>query len=133
MENWQSQMDRVVESARLLSSFNVIDVEFVNDKVLEVYVAITRQERAMGLSTIPYLDLDGMMFFYDKPSFVPFTMADMGFDLDIGWYDEKGKLIKIERVEAGNTAPVFCPKPFSYVIETMAGSLPETDLRLKNV
>jgi len=126
-------MKIVQDTARLLDKFNVIDVEFDNGEVLEVYVAMTREERAVGLSTVPYLDVDGMLFYYETASYVPFTMIDMGFDLDIAWFDSDGTLIKSGTFEAGYSQPIFCSRPFNYVIETMAGVLPTTNLKVKNV
>ena len=133
MNNWDKKMAFAIDSAKLLPKLNVIDVEFINSDRLEVYIALTKEERAIGLSTIPYLDLDGMLFLYEKPSFNPFTMNDMGFNLDIGWYDHEGKLIKSGSFEAGYSAPLFSPKPYVYVIETLAGHLPSGDLRVRNV
>jgi len=133
MENWTEKMEATIASARLLENFNVIDISFDNGEVLEVYVAITKEEKAAGLATIPYLDVDGMIFFYDKPSFTPFTVADMGFDLDIAWFDENGVLIKSGTYKAGSGTPLFSPKPYTYVVETLSGNLPKSNLKVKNV
>lgn len=126
-------MVAVEQSARLLKKLNVIDIEYANGDILEVYVALNKEERAIGLSTVPYLDVDGMLFYYETPSYIPFTMLDMGFDLDIAWYDASGSLLKRGTFEAGYNSPIFCHKPFSYVVETKAGTIPDSDLKVKNV
>lgn len=126
-------MNAAIASKRLLGKLNVIDIGFTNGTYLEVYAAISKEEKSTGLSTLPYLDVDGMMFFYETPSYNPFTMADMGFDLDIGWYDSTGAVIKHGTYEAGYSSPIFSPKPYSYVIETKAGNLPSVNLKVQNV
>jgi uncharacterized membrane protein (UPF0127 family) len=133
MDNWEEKMDAIIASKRILDKLNVIDISFTGGQLLEVYVAISKEERSSGLQSIPYLDVDGMMFFYDKPSFNPFTMKDVGFDLDIGWYDIGGVCIKRGTYNSGLDAPIFSPKPYSYVIETLAGKLPASNLKVANV
>lgn len=133
MNNWIDKMEAVIASGRLLNRLNIIDINFINGQDLEVYAALDKVEKSIGLSTIPYLDVDGMIFFYEKPSFNPFTMKDMGFDLDIGWYDASGQCIKRGTFKAGFENPIFSPKPYSYVIETLAGRLPLSDLKVANV
>lgn len=130
---WEQKMEAVVASKRILDKLNVIDVSFIDGQILEVYVALSKEERSAGLQSIPYLDVDGMMFFYEHPSYNPFTMKDVGFDLDIGWYDFAGKLIKKQTCSSGLVSPIFSPRPYSYVIETLAGNLPESDLKVANV
>jgi uncharacterized membrane protein (UPF0127 family) len=133
MIEWQEKMDAVIASKKMLQNMNVIDINFTDGRILEVYVAISRQEKAKGLQSIPYLDVDGMIFAYDKPSLNPFTMKDVGFDLDVGWYDLKGILLKKSTYASGSEAPMFSPKPYCYVIETLAGNLPESDLKVADV
>lgn len=126
-------MEAIIASGKLLKRLNIIDINFINGQTLEVYAALDKIEKSIGLSTIPYLDIDGMIFFYETPSFNPFTMKDMGFDLDIGWYDNAGKCIKRGTFKAGFEGPLFSPKRYTYVIETLAGRLPLSDLKVANV
>jgi uncharacterized membrane protein (UPF0127 family) len=131
MDDWYKKMSRLQSSAAYFLTRDVLDVEFENGEVLELYVAITQQERSSGLSNISVLDLDGMMFFYETPSFVPFTMSNMLMDLNIAWYDQAGKLIKSGQFKAEDPTPIFCPSAFSYVIETPVGELPGGNLKLR--
>jgi uncharacterized membrane protein (UPF0127 family) len=131
MATWQESMDSLCDTASYFSTCNVMDINFVDGSTSEVYVAISKEQRHQGLAQVSSIDLDGMLFVYDKPSLVPFTMAKMNIDLDIGWYDERGKLIKWKMCVAGTTEPQFCPTPFSYVLECPAGTLNINDLLIK--
>lgn len=131
MNDWQQKMDALAESAKLLLNRNVIDLPFANGKVLEVYVAISPEERAVGLNDLSFIDLDGMLFVYHTPSYTPFTVASMMMDLDIGWYRSDGSLIQRKTYEAGYREPIYSPEPYSYVLETEAGGLDDTPLQLK--
>jgi len=131
MNNWAKEMSSLMQSAKRLLAFDALDVQ-VGDLEYEVYVAHTQKQRANGLSGIRSLDLDGMLFFYPKPSYVPFTMAAMEFDLDIGWYDADGTLLKRGTFQAGIQTPLTCPDAFTYVLEVPAGTLVEGDLKVNN-
>lgn len=131
MLDWQTQMDALCSTARFLSTCNVIDVAFANGERREVYVAISPEERQQGLAEVASLDLDGMLFFYATPSFVPFTMAKMMMDLDIAWYNESGELLKFGTFQAGSQEPLFCSAAFSYVLEAPAGTLPKSNLKVR--
>jgi uncharacterized membrane protein (UPF0127 family) len=132
MNDWQIRMDRLVESSAFLNKLNVLEVAFDNGSVLDLYVAVNPQERARGLSHVEALDTDGMLFYYDKPSFVPFTTEEMLIPINIAWYDAKGNLIKYGTWDNSHKGPIFSPQAFSYVIETPAGILPEANLKVKD-
>ena len=129
---WQSKFDNLCETARYLLNCDVIDISFANGLSREVYVAISKEQRAKGLSSVSYLDLDGMLFYYDMPSFVPFTMSKMEIPIDIAWYDSDGRLLKIATFEPGYSHPIFCPKAFTYVFEAPVGTIPNSDLKVRN-
>jgi uncharacterized membrane protein (UPF0127 family) len=131
MSDWQSRMNALTETANILLNKNVIDLPLVDGRILEVYVAISAQERAMGLNDIAYIDLDGMLFVYERPSYTPFTMNNMMMDLDIGWYRHDGSLIKRGTYQAGYDQPLFSPEAYSYVLETEAGALDDTALLIR--
>jgi uncharacterized membrane protein (UPF0127 family) len=131
MNDWQSRMDALSETANLLRNRNVIDLAFQNGRTLEVYVAISAQERAIGLNDLSFIDLDGMLFVYETASYTPFTMAKMMMDLDIGWYRADGSLIRRGTWPAGHSGPLFSSEPYSYVLETEAGLLDDTPLLIR--
>ena len=131
MSTWEDQMQAVCDSATKLVLKNVLDISFGDGRSAEVYVAISQEERAQGLANIPTLDLDGMLFCYSSPSFVPYTMADMLIDLDIAWYSADGSLIKLGTFKAGSADALLSPQAFSYVLEAPAGTLLPTCLKVR--
>ena len=124
-------LENVTDSARFLASLNVLDVEFSSGHILELYIANSQEQRSRGLAHLSSLDTDGMMFYYDSTSYRPFTMAEMQFDLDIAWYDEKGYLLDVASFEAGYELPVYAKHGFRYAIETPKGVLPFSDLKVR--
>jgi uncharacterized membrane protein (UPF0127 family) len=127
---WQSKIETLVETAKLLLNRNVIDLPLIDGRVLEVYVAISSEERAIGLNNISYIDLDGMLFVYQMPSYTPFTVAKMQMDLDVAWYRQDGSLIKRGTWKAGSTEALYAPEPYSYVLEAESGTLDDTPLKI---
>jgi uncharacterized membrane protein (UPF0127 family) len=123
-------MDATVETARFFADCDVIDISFNNGTSMEVYVAVSAEQRSRGLANISSLDLDGMLFYYQRPSYVPFTAEKMLMDIDVAWYDRAGTLLQQMTAEAGMGA-MYCPKAFSYVLEAPVGSIPASDLKLE--
>lgn len=130
VELWQAKMDALIETAALLLNRNVIDLPFVNGRVLEVYVAISKEERAIGLNDLSFIDLDGMLFVYDLPSYTPFTVAKMQMELDVAWYRQDGSLIQRGTYAPGSKEPLYASEPYSYVLEAEAGTLDDTALKV---
>lgn len=127
---WSLKMGRVLSTASFLRSCDVLDISFSNGDVWEVYVVMTQEQRSRGLSDVAFLDLDGMLFCYSAPSYVPFTMKDMAIDLDIAWYDYRGSLLRKSSFAAGFPDPIWGPGGFFYVLEAAAGTIPESDLEV---
>lgn len=118
-------------AARSLAYVDVLDVEFTNGERREVYVATTTESRSQGLANQPELPVDGMLFVYETPSYVPFTATEMQFDMDIAWYDHMGRVLRCLSVPAGDRTALFSPSAFSYVLETASGNLPEANLKVR--
>ncbi len=102
----------------------------VGARSLRVVVADEVDERALGLrrrETIgPY---DAMLFVYEDPVVVAFTMSTVPVPLDIGFYDADGKLVTRLRMEPCTGSDAECPLyrpdgPFVYALETLADELP---------
>lgn len=123
-------LDDISESYRFLASLNVIDINFESGHSLEVYVALTPHEKRRGLANLESIDTDGMLFCYDAPTYSPFTMKDMKFDLDIAWFDSAGRLVGNQTWTAGSKLPVVCHRSFSYALEVPAGTLPISNLKI---
>jgi len=124
-------LEDITDSARFLASLDVLDIEFSSGHSLELYIANTAEQRSKGLAHLSSIDADGMLFYYDTTSYRPFTMKDMKFNLDIGWYDEQGKLLDVGNFEAGQEDPIYARYGYRYVIETPTGNLPLANLKVK--
>lgn len=129
--SWKDQINNICEIAKVLSSCNVAEIEFENGTFFEVYFAMTAQQRKTGLSCISEIDLTGMLFCYDEPTFIPFSMQNTLIPLDIAWYDEKGTLLQMGTYKPLTSEPICCPVPFSFVLETPIGKLPSGNMRLR--
>jgi uncharacterized membrane protein (UPF0127 family) len=130
-ESWVQAMTDIQTAVRSLACANVLDIEFINGERREVFVAATPESRSTGLSHQSELAVDGMLFVYETPSYVPFTAVDMRFDMDIAWYDHTGTVLRHLSVTAGDRTALFSPSAFSYVLETASGNLPEANLKVR--
>ena len=130
MSDWSARLEEISALGRYLSNLDVIDIAFLSEHVLEVYVANNDQQRQQGLANLTNIDVAGMLFHFDHPTYIPFTMKDMLFDLEVAWYDDQGHMVHYEKCEAGRQSPVCSPHPFKYVLEVPSGTLPLSDLRL---
>jgi len=106
----------------------------VGGERLDVVVADEGDERFQGLRRRqdigPY---DGMLFVFDRPTSSSFTMSTVPVPLDIGFYDERGRLVDRLRMEPCPHEQSRCPLysasgPFTYALETLASDLPRGDL-----
>lgn len=119
VEAWEKEM-AALQADVLFSSLDLIELKFTDDQTWDVYVAMDPASRARGLAGVPEesLDADGMLFYFPQPSWVPFTAADMLFDMYINWYDDAGAIIQREFVPAGQRSPLCSPKSFTWVLES---------------
>ena len=128
---WQSEMAEICDKARTLLSCNVAEIEFDDGTFFEVYFAMTPEQRKKGLACVSELDLPGMLFCYDEPTYVPYSMINTFIDLSVAWYNDKGELIQNGTFAKLSKEPLVCSKAFSFVLETPAGKLPAGNLRLR--
>ncbi len=91
-----------------------------------VAVADTKPERFQGLRRVDdLLDLDGMLFVYDEEMERVFTMRTVPIPLEIGFFDGRGRLFEVLRMErCGDSTD--CPTyrasaPFRWAVETEVG------------
>jgi len=70
----------------------------LDDKILEVQIADTKELRTRGLSwqpeKLPYNE--GMLFVFDGSGTRSMWMVGMQFNLDIIWFDENANVVAIE-------------------------------------
>ena len=71
----------------------------LDDEILQVQIAETKELRARGLSwnfeELPYDQ--GVLFVFDKPGTQDMWMMGMQFSIDIIWFDENGNVTHIEK------------------------------------
>lgn len=94
---------------------------------LTVWVADDGVERRQGLQGVAELpaDIDGMLFTWDDPLSVSFSMRNTVIPLDIWWIDGDGLIIGSARMEPcldGDCVSYRSPGPVAWVLETPAGS-----------
>ena len=102
----------------------------VGGRSLGVVVADDDAERTAGLRQRSDLGrYDGMIFVFEAPTRTAFTMSTVPVALDIGFYDEAGRVVDRLRMEPCDGAESECPiyrssGPFRFALETLAGDLP---------
>ena len=113
----------------------------LDDKILEVQIADTKELRTRGLSWSEKLPYDeGMLFVFDGSGTHSMWMIGMLFNLDIIWLDENYNVVAIEKnVPSCVNSPievVACRENgvsgdnAKYVLEVTAGSVSYTHLTL---
>lgn len=111
-----------------LGAVEVITVT-VDDVEAIVAVASTTEVRSRGLRGVTDLgDLDGMIFVWGGETVTStFTMADTLIDLDIFFFDAKGRFVDgftMTPCTTRNCPPYAAAGPFAYAIEVPVGSQP---------
>lgn len=99
---------------------SMIDFLF-GDKTLSVEIADTIESRTLGLSGRQSLPEEvGLLFVFDTPVVQGFWMKDMGFPIDILWFDAEKRLVDITEDLSPDSFPeTFYPnQPIMYVLET---------------
>jgi uncharacterized protein len=97
-------------------------VVFPDGFTVEVSLAVTDQERALGLMYVSSLADDrGMLFLFSEDSKNPFWMKNCLISLDMIWLDDAGKIVDISsNVEpcAADPCPNYFPSaPYRMVLE----------------
>ena len=91
----------------------------------QVELVCSQEARKQGLSDRNPLNAgQGMVFVFEHPSKHGIWMKSMRFALDIVWFDERQRVVYIERHVQPDTYPqVFSPpSPSLYVLEILAGA-----------
>jgi len=108
-----------------------LNVAIGYDHCLRLAVADSLDERAAGLRGRTELGpYDGMLFVFQGPTNVGFTMSGVTVPLDIGFYGNDGardssRLMQPCPDKAENECPVYrADGAFEYAVETLKGKLP---------
>lgn len=102
----------------------------VGEERLRVVVADDEGERVQGLRARADIGrYDGMLFVFDGPTSTGFTMSTVPVALDIGFYDDDGRVVDRLRMEPCPDDESECPVyradgEFTYALETLADDLP---------
>ena len=89
---------------------------------LDVYVARSAEERAMGLQHRQEMPADeGMLFMCDAPQPQSFWMKDTPLPLSIAFLDDSGTIVQVGDLEPHSTEPHECEDPVRYVLEVNRG------------
>lgn len=95
----------------------------IGDKEYDVEVADNPKSRSIGLENCSYLRNDeGMLFIFDEPTTSSFTMRNCPIDLDIIFIDDDGEVLEVHSVQAYDSKPVVCKRPFQFVLEVNINS-----------
>lgn len=93
-----------------------------DDHTLQVYVARTEEERALGLMHRRELPEDeGMLFICDECAVQTFWMKDTPLPLSIAFLDDDGTILKIADLQPHDLEGESSDHPVRYVLEMNQG------------
>lgn len=75
----------------------------LDGKMLLARVAVTEMEKSQGLMGVSPSSDEGMLFVYGSNIRARFWMKDTPADLDIGFFDREGRLLKVMTMRAYDT------------------------------
>ena len=90
----------------------------VNDVALTVEIAQTPTDQRKGLQHRTHLPPDhGMLFVFLNPRAVCMWMRDVPIDLDVGFFDDKMRLVKIATMKRQTDTHHCADRPVAYALE----------------
>ncbi len=100
----------------------------VGGKPLRARVQLTGLELATGLMNTPSLpEGEGMIFVYRDADRRAFWMANVPYDIDIGYFDYAGRLDEVVRLRANDTTPVSSTAQYvRYALKLPPAGTPRT-------
>jgi uncharacterized membrane protein (UPF0127 family) len=112
-----------------------VRVYFPDGESLSAELAVTQEERALGLMFRKTIECDqGMLFVFDNEDFYSFWMKNMLIPLDLIWLDKEKRIVHIERCVPPcerEPCPSYSPRiPGMYVLELKAGSVEQRGLKI---
>ena len=101
----------------MLQGYSKINAK-INGKVYSLWVADSDEKRKKGLSGLDYLpENHGMIFIYDTPVRVAFTMRNVYFPLTMLFLDEGFEIVHQEHCDSFQQHAINPDVDFKYVIE----------------
>ncbi len=105
----------------LFSASKTAKVVIGND-TLFVEVAVTEEERALGLMYREFLpENSGMLFIFEDEDYLSFWMKNTMIPLSIAFIDSDGVIVDIQDMEPYTTTPHISKKPARYALEVNQG------------
>lgn len=94
----------------------------INNKIYNVEIAETEEEKRKGLQNKESLKEDeGMLFIFDPPEEVSMWMKDTKIPLDIIFINEDGEVMKVSEGKPNDETLISCNNT-AYVLEVNSGS-----------
>ena len=112
-------------------------VSLLNDRgkivTFQSHVADDDSERAAGYQYIcvDIIDASTILFVFPKPILTRFHMQNVEAPLDIGFFDDRGKLFSVLLMQPGDngSSALYGPsQPFQYALEARQGFFAEQNL-----
>lgn len=105
---------------------------FVGDLAVRVELAITAEERRLGLMFRSELNQnEGMLFIFPETRIQSFWMKNTFLPLDLGYFDENGVLIEIFTMLPDDGVAVYpSTQPVRYALEMSMGWFSAEGIRL---
>ena len=94
----------------------------VDHYCLEARLALTTQEQEKGLQGVEHLaDNEGMLFVFNPPRPVCMWMKDVPIDLEVGFFDENGRLMAVRQMKAQTENTHCAPSKAAWALEVNQG------------
>jgi uncharacterized membrane protein (UPF0127 family) len=129
------------QSAKLMSEMQVDEILVTNDsgKIVsfDSHIADNRKKRANGYQHIceEVINKSTILFVYTRPTQGRFHMNNVEAPLDIGFFDDKGKLVRtmVMNTYADGNNKLYGPgSPFQFALEARVGFFDDHDISEKN-
>lgn len=114
----------------LLSQPVLAETLFVDQYQVEARIAITPEEQHKGLQGVRALgENEGMLFIFIQKQKVCMWMKDVPIDLDVGFFDENGRLIDMHQMKAQTRNTHCSPQEIKWALEMPGGWFEKRKLR----
>lgn len=95
----------------------------LGEQTIYLQIAISKKELAQGLMYRSHLEPDhGMLFVFEYPKRATFWMKNTAIPLDLGYFDEKGRLLEIHQLYPFDETPKYSKNDrIKYALEMNQG------------
>ncbi len=125
----------------LLFTFSVAHSEslpkiplYLKGKMIQVEVARTPEERAVGLMGRKHLEKEeGMLFIFEEEGYHSFWMKDTLIPLSIAFIDREGRIVKITDMKPLTLTSHPPPQPILYALEMNQGWFSKNGIKVGDI